>query len=350
MRAGGRPAPLRRVVIGGRVWLVRPRDLLGCLALVLVALVLAGAMLTAGSYPLGAREIWAALTAGDDAGFDPRLAVLDLRLPRVLMALLAGAMLGMAGAALQSITRNGLADPGLVGIKEGAIIAILGLTLFHPYLDPVARPVIAMGGGLAVAALVMLIAGNLSGIRFVLIGIGVSWALGTGIVYVVTTARVSDVQAALVWLVGSLHGASWQNLALLLPWAVAGAGALLLTARAGHAAMLGDGPAIGLGIRLSRLQLVRLGAPVILTAASVAMVGGLGFVGLVAPHIARLLLDRHQLALLIASALIGALLVLAADSVGRLLFAPVQIPAGIVMAALGVPVLLLLLWRRRDDL
>ncbi len=133
-------------------------------------------------------------------------------------------------------------------------------------------------------------------------------------------------------------------------WALPGAIILFCTARAADATLLGDRTAIGLGVRLQQLTLLRFFAPVLLTSASVSCVGSLGFVGLMAPHMARFVLRGGQVSLLSGSALIGALLVLATDTLGRLAFAPLQIPAGIVIALVGCPFFVVLLWRRRDAL
>ena len=266
------------------------------------------------------------------------------------MALLCGAMLGLAGAAMQSITRNGLADPGLIGVKEGASIVVLALVLFFPAVGLVWRPLAGMLGGVLVALLVLALARDCSRPRFILIGIGVSWTLAAAVGIFMTTADVRDVQTAMIWLAGSLHAATWPLLAVAFCWALPGALILFLTARAADAALLGDRAAVGLGVRLQQLTLLRFFAPVLLTSASVSCVGSLGFVGLMAPHMARFLLRGGQVALLCGSALIGALLVLATDTIGRLAFAPLQIPAGIVIALVGCPFFIVLLWRRRDAL
>uniref|UniRef100_UPI001356AF2E FecCD family ABC transporter permease n=1 Tax=Roseomonas sp. 18066 TaxID=2681412 RepID=UPI001356AF2E len=191
------------------------------LGLLLAAALLAIAGLSIGAQPIEWSEILAALTGTGEE--NAQKIVLGLRLPRVLLALLCGAMLGLAGAALQGLTRNGLADPGLVGAKEGATIAILLLTIGFPGLPEAWRPWAGMAGALAVAGLVMLLARSLSGIRFILVGIGVSWTLSAGVALFITTARIEKVQLAMIWLAGSLHAASWEALLLALPWAVAGA-------------------------------------------------------------------------------------------------------------------------------
>ena len=257
-------------------------------------------------------------------------------------------MLGMAGAAMQSITRNGLADPGLIGVKEGCSAAVLLLIFQFPALSLAWRPLVGMAGGLLTALLVIALARDISRPRFILIGIGVSWAFAAAMGVFMTTADVRDVQTAMLWLAGSLHAANWTLVGLAALWAAPAFALLLFTARAADVALLGNQAAAGLGVRTTRLALLRVLAPVVLTAACVSCVGSIGFVGLIAPHMARLLLRGGQTALLTGSAVLGALLVLLADNVGRLAFLPLQLPAGIVISLIGGPFFLLLLWQRRD--
>lgn len=207
-----------------------------------------------------------------------------------------------------------------------------------------------MAGGLLAALIVLLLARDFSRPRFILLGIGVSWIFAAGIGVFMTTADVRDVQTALVWMAGSLHAATWPLLLVATCWALPAALILFLTARASDVALLGHQAAAGLGVRLAWLMRIRFIAPVLLTAACVSCAGSIGFVGLIAPHMARFLLRGGQVALLSGSALLGALLVLVADSLGRLAFAPLQIPAGIVISLIGGPFFLLLLWQRRDRL
>jgi iron complex transport system permease protein len=324
--------------------------LLRALILCLIIAGIGALALPAGSADISAAEVWATLFDPGAATQNQQLVVWGLRLPRLLAAIMVGAMLGVAGAAMQSVTRNGLADPGLIGVKEGAAIVILGMVIFAPTLPVVWRPIGGMAGAGVIAAIVIATSRSLSSARFVLIGIGVSFCLSGCISLFLIYSDMSQVQLAMVWLSGSLHAASWQGFYAALPWAVLGIAAIGLSSRAADAALLGDGAAVGLGVRLRGLQALRLIAPLLLTGASVSVAGSLGFVGLIAPHIARLALGSGQIPLTLGSGLFGALLVLAADSIGRTAFAPVQIPAGILMALLGVPFFLFLLWRRRHQL
>lgn len=342
---------------GYRAWrwgalslLVRPKILIACALLATLILLIAVGALVQGHVRISSLEVLNIFSGAQVATREQAYILWDIRLPRLLMAILCGAMLGAAGAAMQSITRNGLADPGLIGVKEAASMVVLALIIFAPTASLFWRPLVGMAGGLIAAGLVALLARDLSRARFVLIGIGVSWMLSAGISIFMTTANIRDVQTALVWLSGSLHTASWPSLAMAGVWGLVGAILLLLSARASDVALLGDPVAVGLGIRKKALAIVRFVAPVLLTAASVSCVGNLGFVGLIAPHVARFVLGGNQLSLLSGSALFGAGMVLVADSIGRLAFAPLQLPAGIVMSVIGVPFFLLLLWRRRERL
>lgn len=315
--------------------------------LIVLALLVLLALLS-GSGRAGIGELVAFLTGAVVHG---DLSVIgDLRLPRIIMALACGAMLGLAGAALQSLTRNGLADPGLLGVREGAALAIVTVIIAFPQTPLMLRPFIGMAGGFAVAAAVALLAGSLSRLRFVLIGIGFSWFLSAVITLLLTVSDIDRVQIALTWMAGSLATVTPDMVPIALTGLCVGAALLFATARAADVATLGDSATIGLGVRAKAFALVNLTAPVLMTATAVSCVGSIGFVGLIAPHAARMTIGGGQTALLTASMLIGGALVVLADTIGRAAFAPLQIPAGIVLALVGVPVLLLLLWRRRDQL
>ncbi len=349
MHAPSYRAGYRRITFGPLAFRLRLRPVVICLAL--AGAIAAGAAwaLLHGTLDIPPRAALAALTGGE-ASREVLHVIAEVRLPRVLMAILVGAMLGLAGAAMQTLTRNGLADPGLIGVKEGASIGVLLVIFGAPALGIAWRPVAGLAGGLSAALLVCALARDLSGLRFLLVGIGLSWLLSAVLLIFLTTADINDVETALLWLAGSLHNAAWPALPAAAFWGGVGALVLFSTARQADAALLGDAAARGLGVRLKGLNGLRLAASALMTAAAVSCVGSLGFVGLMAPHMARLMVGGGQGALLAGSALCGAFLVLAADTFGRLAFAPLQIPAGIVMAVFGVPVFLLLLWHRRDRL
>ncbi|CAK9886137.1 MAG: Iron-uptake system permease protein FeuC [Candidatus Erwinia impunctatus] len=276
--------------------------------------------------------------------------VYELRLPRIIMALFCGAMLGVAGATMQSLTRNGLADPGLIGVKEGACVMVLIVIFAFPALGLFWRPLAGMAGGLLAAGIVLILARDVSRPRFVLLGIGVAWTFSAGMSLFMTTADIRDVQTAMIWLAGSLQAASWPLIGVTLCWALPAFGLLIFTTHAANAAQAGYQTAISLGVNLVRLQSMRLMATVLLTATSVSCVGRIGFIGLIAPHMTRFLFRSGERTLLWGSAIIGSVLLLLADTLGRVLLTPLQLPAGIAISLIGGPFFLWLLWRRRDQL
>ncbi|XBS71492.1 iron ABC transporter permease [Acerihabitans sp. KWT182] len=341
-------AGLRLFRRGAYSLLLRPAALRLSAAMACMALALLLFGLGRGTLPVPVSAIASALFYPESLNSLQSYIVWDIRLPRLLMALFIGAMLGMAGCAMQSITRNGLADPGLLGVKESAGVAVLTQILLFPSVGLAWRPLTGMAGGVSAALLLLALARDYSRPRFILTGIGISWIFAAGIGVFITTADIRDVQTALVWMAGSLNAATWPLLIIAACWATPAALLLFFTAKAADVALLGDSTATGLGVGVSRLTLLRFIAPVLLTATSVSCVGGIGFVGLMAPHITRLLIRGGQTAQLGGSATAGALLVLLADTLGRQAFAPLQLPAGIIISLLGGPFFLLLLWRRRD--
>lgn len=295
------------------------------------------------------------LALGDKVALGLGVNLVQTRLLGLLaIALLCGAAvavagpIGFVGLVVPHVVRRLVTEDIRLALPLAAPVG--ALVLFFPAVGLVWRPLAGMVGGVAVALLVLTLARDCSRPRFILIGIGVSWTLAAAVGIFMTTADVRDVQTAMIWLAGSLQAATWPLLAVAFCWALPGAIILFFTARAADVALLGDRTAIGLGVRLQQLTMLRFFAPVLLTSASVSCVGSLGFVGLMAPHMARFVLRGGQVSLLCGSALIGALLVLVTDTLGRLAFAPLQIPAGIVIALVGCPFFVVLLWRRRDAL
>ncbi|HED1311410.1 TPA: iron chelate uptake ABC transporter family permease subunit, partial [Kluyvera ascorbata] len=249
-------AGFRAVALGPLRILLRPRLLKIAAALLVVIVLLLVFGVTRGSLPIPTGAIGRALFMPEVLSAQQVFIVRDIRLPRLLMAIFCGGMLGLAGAAMQSITRNGLADPGLIGVKEGTSVVVLTLILAFPAVSLAWRPLAGMLGGVLVALLVIVLARDLSRPRFILIGIGVSWALSAAMGLFITTADIRDVQTAMTWLAGSLHAATWPLLAVAMAWALPAVVILYLTARAADVALMGNQVANGLGVRLSRLTML----------------------------------------------------------------------------------------------
>ncbi|WP_085585860.1 FecCD family ABC transporter permease [Thalassospira mesophila] len=340
-----------RIAWRNRLVVFRLRPVCVASFLVFALLALAITSLLLGSYPTRIKDIMALISSGHDSPAHTQAILISLRIPRILLAALCGAMLGLAGSAMQSFTRNGLADPGLIGVREGSIFAVLITILFLPAVPLFLRPVIGMTGGLAIAGLAIIIARSVAHLRFVLVGIGLSWLLASAIAMLLVTQDSQTAQTALAWIAGSLSSASWDFFPVALFFTAISALALFATARSADIALLGEKAAIGLGSNLKLTAMIQLVAAAVLSATCVATVGGIGFIGLIAPHLARLSTGQsRQFSVLFNSAIWGALLLLCADTIGRVAFLPLQLPAGVVLAVIGVPVLLGLLWKQRHQL
>jgi iron complex transport system permease protein len=313
---------------------------MGLAGAALIALGLLSLML--GAVTLAPRSVLGALIEGGN-GFAARV-VWDIRLPRVLDAMLVGAALATAGALLQAITRNPLADPTILGVSAAAGLANAVALVFAPLLPQWALTLAAVGGGLFGAGLIFVIAwqGVVSPLRLTLAGVALSAFFGAAIVALLSSSR-TFLQLSLGFLAGGLYGSGWAELQATLPWFVPAFALALLAANRLNVLSLGDEVAAGLGVAPTSTRLVVLAATGVLTGIAVAVAGLVSFVGLVCPHLARPVVGQDWRRLLPASALTGALLVGGADLVARLVLRPAELPAGIVTAAIGAPFLLYLL-------
>lgn len=273
--------------------------------------------------------------------------VWELRTPRTLTAAVVGAGLALAGAVMQSLTRNPLADPYLLGLSSGASLGAVAVLVLGA---AVALPTAAFVGALAALALSLAIAraaGALTPTRMVLAGLAVSQlcAAATSVV-IFWTATGDSYREIVTWLLGSVAGADWDSVALAAA-ALAVVGLVLLTsARTLDAFAFGDTAAASLGVHVERTRWLLLGAVALLVGAMVAVSGAIGFVGLVLPHAVRLVLGARHRRLLPAVALVGAVFLVWADALARTVFDPRELPVGVVTALVGVPVFVALLRRR----
>ena len=265
--------------------------------------------------------------------------VAQFRVPRIVLAVLCGIGLALAGCVMQTVTGNPLADPGILGINAGAGFAVMLFLTFFPALHirtMAYQPIFAIAGGLCTTGLLYLFAkrsGKLLPIYFLLGGIGLASLFSSFMLIMAANMDNSSYQLVARWLAGNIWGTSWHQVLALLPYM------LILVL------LLGENTAISLGIAVERELRLLLIASVALTSACVAVSGGIGFVGLVAPHIARRLIGGRHHALMPASMLLGALLLLLADTLGRSAFQPREIPVGIVISVLSAPYFLFLLRR-----
>jgi len=325
------------------------RALLVALLLVVLVLAVAATSLATGSYGVTFDQLFETLR-GMSVSRAIDNVVWEFRFPRTLASILVGAMMALSGAALQNVTRNGLADPSLVGVSQGAALAVVALTVAFPGLGPGLRPWAAFAGSILVAVLIQTLSHTRQGgsaIRFILMGIGVAAFISSITSALMTYGEIDRAMAALAWLSGSINAASWNDVWVLAGWSIVLLPLLLVMSRTMAVMSMGEAAAVGLGapVRLVRYGLVAVAVGFAAIATSV--VGPLGFVGLIAPHAARRMAHAGMALHLILTALTGAFLVSAADLLGRALFAPIQIPAGLVTSLIGVPVFIVLLGRAR---
>jgi iron complex transport system permease protein len=267
----------------------------------------------------------------------------NIRLPRTLVGALVGLNLAMAGAILQAVMKNPLADPHLIGISAGAGLAGIIVLILFPKMEYLLTPV-AFIGAMGAASLIYILAwkGGIRPIRMILAGVAVSAFLGSGISALLVF--YSDrVHGALMWMVGGLAARSWPHLNIILPYSIFGCLAAFLGAQKLNVLNLGDETARGLGLNVELTRLMMTALAALLAASAVSIAGLLGFVGLIVPHLARLLMGSDHRFLLPASALLGMGVVVLSDTLARILFAPVELPVGIIMAFLGAPFFLYLL-------
>ncbi|MDN2566941.1 iron ABC transporter permease [Aquibium sp. A9E412] len=332
---------------------------------VLVALLAASALLGLGQGASGASALRVLVDAlapgGMPVAAQDRVIVLDIRLPRVALGMLVGAALAVSGAVMQGLFRNPLADPGLVGVSAGAGLgAILMIVLGGGVLAPVAAllglyalPLAAFAGGLGTTVLLYRVAtrrGQTSIATMLLAGIALAALAGAFSGMLVYLADDRELRDLTFWGLGSLAGATWSKLAAAAPVVLPALLAAPFLARGLNALALGEPAAHHLGVPVQRLKNAAVVAVAAATGAAVAVSGGIGFVGIVVPHLLRLLIGPDHRYLLPASALLGASLLVAADTVSRTVVAPAELPIGIVTAALGAPFFLWILLRRRGVL
>jgi ferric citrate transport system permease protein len=265
--------------------------------------------------------------------------IMRSRLPRMVLALLAGGALALSGAIIQAVIRNPLASPNIIGINAGAALFALGLVLFFPAVPQTWMPLAACVGGLSAAAFIIVVGHyrRLSAIHLALVGVAVGFVFEAGVDYLLITANDSESSAPLIWLTGSLWGRTWAQVDIAwLPLVGLSLVALLLSFRLDLIA-LGEGTATGLGLNVPRQRIVLLVVATLLASVSVAVVGVMGFIGLMAPHIARRLAGGSHRLMLPVAALVGMLLVVLADGIGRAIAPPIEVSAGILAALIGAP-------------
>lgn len=312
----------------------------------LITLVFAVVAIGLGSVRIPITEILQTIT-GTSANDEYRTIIFDIRMPRVLLALIIGANIAISGALLQAVMGNPLADPGLTGVTSGAAVFVLLIMLAAPEYTSFI-PIAAFVGGVIAATIVYALAWQkkgLSPVTIILSGVAVN-ALAGGAIGYLSIIYSDRLPASVQWMNGSLAAKGNNALLMILPYAIIGWIASIFAIRKANVIRMGDQVAANLGEKVMRIRILLSLIAVFLAAISVATIGMIGFVGLIVPHMARFLVGSDYKYLLPMSMALGALVLLIADTGGRTLFAPLEIPAGILMAVIGGPYFLYLMRKR----
>lgn len=317
--------------------------LIGALAL------LVAASLAFGDVPLGWSELYRVLARTGQAQMQSEMIVWDLRLPRVFLAVLVGVALATAGTITLAIMRNPLAEPGVLGINSGAAAAAMGVIVLMNDPPVGLLQVAGFAGAAAMALAVYALAwrSGTSSLRIILIGIGLSSLAASFTTFLSAFGDIGDVQRALIWLAGSVYDANMVKVKMLALWLIIPLILAFLASRELDLIRFGDHGARSLGQPVDLVRGLMIVLVTLLSGAAIAVAGLIGFVGLVAPHIARRMVGVSHARLLPVAALVGACLVVAADLIGRVILPPAQLPAGIVTGLIGAPFFAYLLWGHR---
>lgn len=310
------------------------------------------ALLCVASVAFGTRivsldEIVGALGGGTETVGQ---AAVVARIPRTVLGMLVGAALALSGTTMQAVTRNPLADPGILGVSGGAALAVVVGIAFFGLANPFSYMLVAIAGAAGAAVFVYLVGsigrGGASPLKLALAGAASSAAF-MSLVSAVLLPRVDVMDTFRFWQVGGVGGATWERITMVTPVLVVGALICVLFARGMNSLALGDDLAAGLGENVGRTRIISSAGAVILCGAATAVAGPIGFVGLVVPHMCRLLVGSDHRWLLPFSAITGAGLLVAADVIGRVIARPEEIQVGIVTAIIGAPVFIWIVRRQK---
>ena len=302
-----------------------------------------GLSIRLGTYTLSFEEIWAAFQPDDKNYFT----LMEYRLPRAVLAILLGGALAISGVLVQSVVRNPLASPEILGINNAAGLVAVSVLMFLPNLAFYWMPIFAFLGGVLSFVILWIVCGfNFRPIKMAIIGVALS-ALWAAISHYLMLTNPVEINTAMLWLTGSLWGRSWSYLNVVLPWLVVLLPLPFIFCRDLDTLGLGENKASTLGVTVNKVQISVLVLAVALSTTAVAICGPIAFLGLVAPHLARRLVGGRHRTLLPAALIIGALLLQLSDILARVIDPPTELPAGILTAIIGAPYFFYLLMRTK---
>ncbi|KIL49072.1 FecCD family ABC transporter permease [Jeotgalibacillus campisalis] len=305
-----------------------------------------------GNVTLTIEEIFQTVIGNGDSRSE--LVLFQIRLPSIVLAILVGMAMALSGTILQAITRNELADPGILGINAGAGLAVVMYITFFgtisqglSVLGAFVMPAVAFAGAMLTAILIIILSwrNGMESIRLILVGIAINAGLGAALIYFQLRLDPQDFMRATVWLSGDLWATQWEYVWAVVPWFAILVPYLLFKSNVLNILNLHDDLAKGLGLKLNAERLKMLFCGVALAGIGVAVGGGIAFLGLISPHIARRLVGPEHRALVPTAALIGAFILLLADTIGKNVLSQLSLPAGIVVSIISVPYFIYLLLR-----
>lgn len=270
----------------------------------------------------------------------------EYRIPRTLLGLVVGSSLAISGAVIQGVVRNPLASPDVIGITKGASLAAIIVIMVFPTAPLIVLPIGSFIGALVISLILSFLISkfNIKGSTLALIGLAIG-AICTAVVQFLLIRNPMDANNALIWLTGSLYGHTIENFYSIIPWIIITLPLVLGLSYQLDILNLGDNIAVALGAKVQHLKMILLILSVMLAGASISVVGGISFLGLISPHIARSLVGQRYFHVVIMSGLIGAVLILVSDGLARGIHPPLDIPVGVIIAIIGVPYFLFLLRR-----
>ncbi|EHS7180724.1 FecCD family ABC transporter permease [Staphylococcus pseudintermedius] len=280
------------------------------------------------------KEVW----SGDN------FILSEFRVPRMLLGILVGAALAISGAVIQGVIRNPLASPDVIGITKGASLAAVIVIIVFPTAPLFVLPVASFIGALVISLILSLLISwqGIKGSQLALIGMAIG-AVAMALVQYLLIRNPMEANIALVWLTGSLFGRSMDHVLTILPWLIVAIPVIFLYVRKLDILHLGEEVATALGTHVQRTKMILLFTSVMLAGAAISVVGGLSFLGLIAPHIARSLVGHQHRHIVAMSGLVGALLMVIADGLARIIAPPIDIPVGVLIAIIGAPYFLYVL-------
>ena len=331
---------------------LRHKQWLTMIILLILLLLACAWSMTSGEYKMSMGDFFKTLLG--QGNYTDTLILIDFRLPRMLITILAGIALAISGAVIQSVTRNPLAEPGILGINAGSGFAIaLFIVIGQVNADNFVYvlPIISMIGGVGTALLIFSFSYNkgegITPASMVLIGVGLATALSGGSLTLMSKFDQDQSEFIASWLAGNIWGDEWTFVITFVPWLVIIIPFLLMKANVLNLLNVHEHIAQGVGVKVSRERIVLLILAVILSSAAVSVAGAIGFIGLMGPHIAKSIVGpRHQLFLPI-SIVLGALLLVLSDTIGQVILQPSGVPAGIIVAIIGAPYFLYLMYKSK---